>query len=104
MQIIDAQVHMEITGVDAGIAGMDALGIAGVLLDSFNGLYSKGQPLPGEELPNGIWRPSSQPARAMCVQHPQRLAYKLRDEENLRVYTAPAIVRRVVSTLDMSNY
>jgi hypothetical protein len=33
-----------------------------------------------------------------------RLAYKLRNEESLRVYTAPAIVRRVVSTLDMSNY
>ena len=59
------------------IAGMDAAGIDGVLLDEFVG-YDGQRPLPSRTLPGGCWRAEEPFAEAAVAVSPDRFAYVTR--------------------------
>ena len=91
MDILDAQVHLNKFGIDAGIEAMNALGIAAVLIDEFHGLDSESTPQPNLPLPGGGYRPLTPIAEAASLRYPDRLAYLRRVD--YRDPDADAIVR-----------
>ena len=74
MDIVDTQLHFnQIGSLDAGMAAMDALGVASVLFDDFAGAYTEqGHSLPGYLLPNGAYRHVCPEAEAAAVRYPDR--------------------------------
>jgi predicted TIM-barrel fold metal-dependent hydrolase len=81
MDIVDAQVHVGLGGIDTLLAQMDAIGINAVLIDEFWGRHPPDHPLgfePGYLLPNGVWRCTSPIAELASTLHPNRFSYFLR--------------------------
>jgi L-fuconolactonase len=74
MDIVDTQVHFNQIGpLEAGLAAMAAVGVQSLLFDDFSGKYDKkNRPLPGYELPNGIFRPICPQAENAATRHPDR--------------------------------
>jgi predicted TIM-barrel fold metal-dependent hydrolase len=79
MDILDAQVHANVIGIQATLAIMDALGIQSVLLDEYLGpAENPSQLLPAYKLPNGVFRPIGPTAEAAALAHPERFAFLMR--------------------------
>lgn len=75
--IVDAQVHFTTLGIAEGLAAMNALGIASVLIDEFDRLED-GKFHPYVLTANGSPRPVQPMAEAAARRHPDRLAYLIR--------------------------
>ena len=78
MDIVDAQVHANMLGTEVTLAIMDALGIAAVLFDEFDGPAADGALLPGYRLSNGAFRTVGPNAEAAAIRHPERFAFLMR--------------------------
>ncbi|GBG37728.1 amidohydrolase family protein [Mycobacterium montefiorense] len=78
MDIVDAQVHANMLGTEVTLAIMDALGIAAVLFDEFDGMADDGRLLPGYRLPGGAFRTVGPNAEAASIRHPERFAFLMR--------------------------
>lgn len=79
--VIDAQVHLTLTlDEPALLAAMDALGIAGVVLDEFWHVTKDLRGMPSDPLPDGAFRPLSPLSQAAALKHPDRFAYLQRVE------------------------
>src|SRR4029078_4591572 len=69
VEIVDAQLHLNLLGADAALAAMDALGIAAVLVDEYWGPDRFGHDV------DGVFR-RLYPASELAVSlHPDRFAY-----------------------------
>jgi predicted TIM-barrel fold metal-dependent hydrolase len=77
MDIVDAQVHFTTLGIQEGLAAMDALGIAAVLIDEYD-RFEDGKYHPHVLLPGDIARPVQPMAEAAARRYPDRLAYLIR--------------------------
>ena len=77
-EIVDAQVHLNMVGIEAGIIAMDAVGVDALVIDEFWGFDSEGRPEPSYLLPGGSVRHISPLAELAVAQHPQRFAYLTR--------------------------
>ena len=76
IDIVDSQVHLfHTTGVEGGIAALNALGIRAALLDEFWGYGENGERRPGHALPNGVWRSTSPQVEQACNLHQERFSY-----------------------------
>jgi L-fuconolactonase len=81
MDIVDAQIHIGLEGVEPTLAQMEALGIKAALIDEYWGRGKAGQTTrlePGYSLPNGVWRNVSPMAELASLLHPNRFSYLLR--------------------------
>lgn len=79
--VVDAQVHLTLKLDETRLlAAMDALGIAGVVLDEFWGIADQSQGMPCEPLPGGSFRPLSPYAQAATLRYPDRFSYLQRIE------------------------
>lgn len=78
MEIVDAQVHLNMIGIDAGIVAMDAAGIDAVVIDEFWGFDERGRPRPSFPLPGGSVRHHEPTAELAVARHPDRFAYVTR--------------------------
>jgi predicted TIM-barrel fold metal-dependent hydrolase len=78
MEIVDAQVHFNLLGLEAGLAAMDAVGVSAILYDEFWGFDAKSRILPGYELPNGAFRYVFPLAEQAALRYPERFAYLVR--------------------------
>ena len=73
MDIVDAQLHLSLSpGADGIIAAMDALGIAGVVLDEVWGRNEKDHATPCVEFSDGAYRPLSPGAQVAALRYPDR--------------------------------
>jgi L-fuconolactonase len=77
-EIVDAQVHLNMVGVEAGITAMDAVGVDALLIDEFWSFDAEGRPQPGYPLPGGSFRHTSPLAELAVARHPDRFAYLTR--------------------------
>jgi len=80
MDIVDTQIHLFLTtGLEGGLAAMDALGIQAAIIDEFWG-YDEGsdEPKPGHKLENGAYRPLAPCSQMAALHHPDRFSYLLR--------------------------
>ncbi len=75
MEIVDAQVHLNMIGLDAGLVAMDAAGVAALVIDEFWGFDSAGRPEPSHPLANGSVRHIQPLAELAVARHPDRFAY-----------------------------
>lgn len=75
MPIIDAQVHLNMVGIEAGLVAMDACGIDAMVIDEFRGFDPRGRPLPAVPLPGGSVRHVQPLAELAVTLHPERFAY-----------------------------
>ena len=76
MDIIDAQLHLSLSpDADGIIAEMDALGIAGVVLDEVWGRNENDHALPCVEFADGAYRPLSPCAQTAALLHPDRFSF-----------------------------
>jgi L-fuconolactonase len=77
VQIVDAQVHLNLLGsMDTGLAAMEAAGVGGCLIDEWHGQSPSGKFLPGEELANGAVRTLRSPiAEDYATRWPERFSY-----------------------------
>lgn len=76
MDIVDAQLHLSLSpGADGIIAAMDALGIAGVVLDEVWGRNEKDHATPCVEFSDGAYRPLSPGAQVAALLHPDRFSF-----------------------------
>lgn len=75
MEIVDAQVHLNMVGIDGGIVAMDAVGIDALVIDEFWSFDAEGRPQPGYVLPGGSFRHTSPLAELAVTTHPERFAY-----------------------------
>lgn len=78
MDIVDAQVHFNLLGLETGMAAMDAVGVKACLYDEFWSFDEKSRILPGYELPNGAFRHVFPLAEQAALRFPQRFAYLIR--------------------------
>lgn len=78
MDIVDAQVHFNLLGLEAGMAAMDAVGVKGCLYDEFWGFDEKSRILPGYELAGGAFRYVFPLAEQAALRFPERFAYLVR--------------------------
>ena len=78
MDIVDAQVHFNLLGLEVGLAAMDAVGVGAVLYDEYWGFDAKSRILPGYELPGGVFRYVFPLAEQAALLHPNRFAYLVR--------------------------
>ena len=78
MQIVDAQVHLNMVGIEAGIVAMDAAGIDALIVDEFWGFDQAGRPLPSYALPGGSVRHLQPLAELATARYPDRFAYLTR--------------------------
>ena len=78
MDIVDAQVHVNVLGTEVTLAIMDALGIQGVLFDEYLTAADDGALHPGYRLPNGAFRSVGPNAEAAALRHPDRFAFLMR--------------------------
>jgi predicted TIM-barrel fold metal-dependent hydrolase len=74
LDVVDTQLHFNRIGtLEAGIAAMDAVGVASVLFDDFAGSYDEaGNSLPGYAVANGAFRYVCPEAEAAAVRYPER--------------------------------
>ncbi len=82
MDIVDAQVHFNLLGMEPGLAAMDAVGVKAVLFDEFWGFDEKSRILPGYELPGGVFRHVFPTAEQAALRFPDRFAYLVRFDRN----------------------
>lgn len=82
MDIVDAQVHLNVLGLEAGLAAMDAVGVKAVLYDEYWAFDEKARILPGYELPNGAFRHVFPLAEEATLRYPDRFAYLVRFDRN----------------------
>src|SRR5690349_11323264 len=82
MDIVDAQVHLNRLGLEAGLAAMDAVGVKALLFDEYWRLDEKARILPGYELPNGAFRHVFPMAEEAALRYPDRFAYLVRFDRN----------------------
>jgi L-fuconolactonase len=75
MEIVDAQVHLNMIGLEAGLVAMDAAGVDALLIDEFWGFDDVGRPLPSYPLPGGSVRHTSPIGELAAARHPDRFAY-----------------------------
>ena len=75
--IVDAQVHFTTLGITQGLAAMDALGIASLLIDEFD-RFEDGKFHPYVLTDDGIPRPVQPMAEVAARRYPDRLAYLIR--------------------------
>lgn len=75
MQIVDAQVHLNMVGLEPGIVAMDAAGVAALVIDEFRGFDERGRPQPSHPLANGSVRHTQPLAELAVARHPDRFAY-----------------------------
>lgn len=73
MDVVDAQVHMGPGGIAETLAAMNALGIAGIVIDEFWVATMRGDPQ--HPLANGAARPVSPTAELAAQLHPSRFTY-----------------------------
>lgn len=78
MQIVDAQVHLNMVGIEAGIIAMDAAGVDALVIDEFWGFDGHGRPLPSYPLEGGSVRHLNPTAELAVTRHPERFAYLTR--------------------------
>jgi len=78
MEIVDAQVHLNMIGLDSGLVAMDAAGVDAVLIDEFWGFDDLGRPLPSYALAGGSVRHISPIGELAVARHPDRFAYLTR--------------------------
>jgi predicted TIM-barrel fold metal-dependent hydrolase len=81
LDIVDAQLHVGRDAIAPTLAAMDALGIRGVVIDEFWGVFGGEDPThiaPGFKLPNGAWRATCPTAEIASALHPDRFAYLVR--------------------------
>ncbi|MDG2003499.1 MAG: amidohydrolase family protein, partial [Novosphingobium sp.] len=76
MDIVDAQIHMGPGGIDPILKAMDALGIAGVLVDEY--WLTDFANRPHHLLPGGAQRPVGPTAELAAQLHPERFSWLLR--------------------------
>ena len=82
MDIVDAQVHLNRLGLEAGLAAMDAVGVKALLFDEYWRFDEKARILPGYELPNGAFRHVFPMAEEAALRYPDRFAYLVRFDRN----------------------
>lgn len=75
IEIVDAQVHLNMIGVDAGLVAMDAAGVDALVIDEFWGFDDRHRPLPSFGLPGGSVRHLQPTAELAVSKHPDRFAY-----------------------------
>ena len=76
LDIVDAQLHMSLAlGADEAIVAMDALGIAGVMLDELWGRNELDHGIPCIEFGDGAYRPLSPYAQAAAIRYPDRFSF-----------------------------
>ena len=76
MDIVDAQLHLSLSpGADGIIAAMDALGIAGVVLDEVWGRNENDHATPCVEFADGAYRPLSPCAQVAALRYPDRFSF-----------------------------
>lgn len=78
MEIVDAQVHLNMIGLEAGLIAMDAAGVDALVIDEFWGFDDRGRPLPSYPLPGGSVRHISPIGEQAVAAHPDRFAYLAR--------------------------
>lgn len=78
MEIIDAQVHLNMIGLEAGLVAMDAAGVDALVIDEFWGFDDLRRPLPSYPLPGGSVRHVSPVGELAVAKHPDRFAYLTR--------------------------
>jgi L-fuconolactonase len=78
VEIVDAQVHLNMMGIDAGVLAMDAVGVAALVVDEFEGFDAGGRALPGYPLPGGSFRHTCLAAEEAATRYPQRFGYVVR--------------------------
>ncbi|MFC6357092.1 amidohydrolase family protein [Luethyella okanaganae] len=78
MEIVDAQVHLNMVGLQAGLVAMDAAGIDALVIDEFWGFDEHGRPLPNYPLSGGSVRHTSPLGEEAVARHPDRFAYVTR--------------------------
>jgi len=78
MEIVDAQVHLNMIGLEAGLVAMDAAGVYALLIDEFWGFDDRGRPLPSYPLAGGSVRHTSPLGELAVAKHPDRFAYLTR--------------------------
>ena len=75
MDIVDAQLHLSLSPeTDGIIAAMDALGIAGVVLDEVWGRNENDHATPCVEFAGGAYRPLSPCAQTAALRYPDRFS------------------------------
>lgn len=74
-EIVDAQVHLNMIGIDACLVAMDAAGIDALVIDEFWGFDERRRPLPSYPLPGGSVRHVQPTAELAVARHPDRFAY-----------------------------
>lgn len=76
VDIVDAQLHLTLAlGIQEAMAAMDALSIAGVMLDELWGRNERDHGIPCVEFPDGAYRPISPYAQAAALRHPERFSF-----------------------------
>jgi predicted TIM-barrel fold metal-dependent hydrolase len=78
MEIVDAQVHLNMVGLESGLVAMDAAGIDAVVIDEFWGFDEQGRPLPSHALEGGSVRHTTPLGERAVAAHPDRFAYLTR--------------------------
>src|SRR5216683_1421756 len=92
MEIVDAQVHANMRGLDQSIAAMDALGVAAAVIDVW--------PPERTKLPNGVNRYTYKFGEEAVSRFPGRFAYVVRfDPNDLEVEDQIAQVRQAPGRL-----
>jgi L-fuconolactonase len=76
MDAVDAQIHMGPGGIDEVLAAMNALGIAGALVDEY--WLASFDNRPHVALPGGLQRPVGPTAELAALLHPDRFSFLLR--------------------------
>jgi L-fuconolactonase len=80
VEIVDAQLHLNDLGLEAGLLAMDAVGVDAILIDEHRGYDSQGRSLPGFPLEGGSLRHVSPLGELAVTLHPDRFAYLTRCE------------------------
>lgn len=97
MDIVDAQVHLNLLGpLQAGVAAMDAVGVSALLYDEYWAFDEQNRILPGYELPGGAFRHVFPLAEEAALRYPERFAYLVRfDRRDPELDALVATVRTV---------
>jgi predicted TIM-barrel fold metal-dependent hydrolase len=78
IEVVDAQLHLNLLGVEAALVAMDAVGVDAVLVDEFWGYDDDGNQIPGRPLPGGSFRTATPVSELAVALHPHRFAQVVR--------------------------
>jgi len=78
LEVVDSQIHLNLLGVDAALAAMDAVGVDAVLVDEFWGYDVDGNQIPNRRVRDGASRPLVPVSELAVALHPRRFAYVVR--------------------------